>query len=129
MSVPHVALTDSQHRLLAELALSTLPVPELEEEFVVAPGLTPQQMRADVTHLRWMGLIAEVHGTLSITALGAAVFHRAEQETAESRLVEVAAFADALDAVPEVDQRRVSYALRQLAQGVYSLDEAVGYVS
>jgi hypothetical protein len=88
-------------------------------------------MRADVPALLWMGLIAQSHGTLSVAQLGSAVFHRAERENAGNRLAEVAAFADALEATSgsEVDHRRIPYALRQLAQGAFTLDEAVGYLS
>jgi hypothetical protein len=131
MSVPHVALTDSQYRLLAELVLGALPSPAHEPESAVARGLAPQQMRADVPALLWMGLITELHGTLSVTRLGSAVFHRAERENAENRLAEVVAFADALEAASgsEVDHRRIPYALRQLAQGAFTWDEAVDYLS
>jgi hypothetical protein len=43
----------------------------------------------------WLQLISEAGGALSATPLGAAVFHRFEQEAAEYRLAEVASFADA----------------------------------
>ncbi|WP_329176398.1 hypothetical protein [Streptomyces sp. NBC_01477] len=131
MSVPYIALTSSQHQLLAELVLSTLPSPAHEPESAVARGLSQHQMQSDASALLWMGLIAESKGILSVTLLGSVVYQRAAREDAENRLVAVAAFADALEAAShsEVDQRRISYALRQLAQGAITLDEAVGYLS
>ncbi|MGY4907122.1 hypothetical protein [Streptomyces sp. 900116325] len=130
MSVPHLALTDSQRRLLAELMLSPLTVPT-HEVAAVARGLAPHQLQVDVPALQWMGLIVESGGSLSATAQGAAVFHRAEQEKAECRLAEVAAFADALEeaARAQMDQHRIAFALRRLVQGESSLEEAVDYLN
>ncbi|MFI9783282.1 hypothetical protein ACIHEI_07190 [Kitasatospora sp. NPDC051984] len=129
MSVPHVVLTHSQYQLLTELALSSLPASAHEPHSALARGLVLQQIRADVPALLWMGLISDAHGALTVTALGAAVFHRAEQEHAENRLADVAAFADALETGSELDHRRIRSALRRLAQGVFSLDEALAYLS
>ncbi|MEU4143277.1 hypothetical protein [Streptomyces parvulus] len=129
MPVPHIDLTESQRRLLAELVLSPLPVTSPEES-AVARGITSHQLQGDASTLQWMGLIAESAGLLSVTAQGAAVIHRAEQEKAESRLAEVAAFADILE-VPgggHIDRHRIAFALRRLTQGDFSLDDAVGYL-
>ncbi|MGW3761531.1 hypothetical protein [Streptomyces sp. NPDC005131] len=129
MSVPHLALTDSQRRLLAELMLSPLTVPA-DEVAAVARGLAPDQLQVDVPALQWMGLIVQSGGSLSVTAQGTAVFHRAEQEKAECRLTEVAAFADVLEKATDtqMNQRRIAFALRRLAQGECSWGEAVDYV-
>lgn len=131
MPVPHMALTDSQYRLLAELALGDLPAPGHEPGLASARGLDPETVRTDVPALSWMGLVAVTDGNLSATALGTAVLHRTERENAEIRLAEVAAFADALELAdePGFDHRRASHALRNLAQGAFSLEEAVGYLS
>lgn len=131
MSIPHVVLRESQYQILTELMRSTLPDPVRDPGSVVARGLDPQQVKADMPTLLWMGVITETNGTLSATAFGAALFHRAEQEKAENRLSEVVAFADALEASTEsgVDYPRIPHALRQLAQGAFSLDEAVGYLA
>ncbi|GAA3882584.1 hypothetical protein [Streptomyces lannensis] len=129
MAVPNLTLTDSQRRLLAELVLSPLPSP-IDDGDAVARRLSPDELRVDVSTLQWMGLITESRGSISATAKGAAVFHRAEQEKAESRLAEVVAFADALEAVSraDLDQSQIATALRMLAQGRYSLKEAIGYL-
>lgn len=129
MAVPQVALTDSQHRLLAELMLSPLPVSPSEE--AVARGLAPDQLQADVRTLQWMGLIKESSQAIVATVQGSAVFHRAEQERAEGRLADVAAFADAIesDKGDEIDPCRIAPALRRLAQGTYSLEEAIRHAT
>ncbi|MDG9704825.1 hypothetical protein [Streptomyces sp. DH37] len=131
MSIPHVVLSNSQYQILTELMRSTLPNPVRDPESAAARGLNPQQVQADVPTLLWMGVITETNGTLSVTAFGAALFHRAEQEKAENQLSEVVAFADALEASgkSEVNYSRIPYALRKLAQGDFSLDEAVGYLA
>ncbi|MEW2485793.1 hypothetical protein [Streptomyces sp. NPDC048411] len=130
MAVPQVALTESQHRLLAELVLGPLPI-SANEEAAVARGLAPDQMQADMPTLQWMGLIKESSQAIVATAQGSAVFHRAEQEKAEGRLADVAAFADAVesDQGAEIDPCRIAPALRRLAQGTYSLEEAIRHAS
>uniref|UniRef100_A0AAU1HWC2 Uncharacterized protein n=1 Tax=Streptomyces sp. NBC_00180 TaxID=2903632 RepID=A0AAU1HWC2_9ACTN len=129
MAVPQVALTDSQHRLLAELVLSPLAI-SANEEAASARGLAPDQLEADVPTLQWMGLITKSHGAIEVTAQGVAVFHRREQEKAEGRLADVVAFIDAVesDQGAGIDQRRVAPALRRLAQGGCSLAEAISYL-
>ncbi|GAA2109480.1 hypothetical protein [Streptomyces synnematoformans] len=131
MSVPHFDLTSTQHRLLAELVRSTLPVPSREPHGAAARGLDPQQVAADVPDLLWMKLISDAGGLLSITTLGAAVYHRAEHEAAERRLAEVSAFADAVEAglASGSARDRIPYALRKLAQGEFSLDQAVAWLA
>ncbi|MFE6359852.1 hypothetical protein ACFVP3_07580 [Streptomyces sp. NPDC057806] len=127
MAVPQVALTDSQHRLLAELILSPLPI-SANEEAAVARGLAPDQLQNDVPTLQWMGLITKARGAIVATVQGVAVFHRTEQEKAEGRLADVVAFADAVESDAGVDQCRIAPALRRLAQGGCSLVEAIGYL-
>ncbi|AZM48397.1 hypothetical protein DMB38_23745 [Streptomyces sp. WAC 06738] len=131
MSVPHVSLTASQHRLLAELAQAALPSPSREPAYAAARGLDPQRVAADVPDLLWMKLVSDTDGLLSLTLLGAAVFHRAAQEEAERRLADVSAFAAALESrpAPAGGPDRAPYALRKLAQGEFSLDEALSCLS
>ncbi|WP_405668030.1 hypothetical protein [Streptomyces sp. NBC_00055] len=129
MAVPQVVLTDSQHRLMAELVLSPLPI-SANEEAAMARGLAPDQLQVDVPTLQWMGLIADSQGEIAATAQGVAVFHRVEQEKAESRLADVVAFADAVESAQgtEIDQCCIPAALRRLAQGACSLAEAISYL-
>ncbi|MFH8760320.1 hypothetical protein [Streptomyces atroolivaceus] len=127
MAVPHVVLTDTQYALLAELMLA--PLPNLLED-VSARGLSEEQVAGDVPALLWMRLIEECDGVLAITMKGAAVYYRAQHEKAECRLADVTAFADVLEAEggASLEQRQVWGALRRLAQGTSSLEEAMGSV-
>ncbi|WP_181786005.1 hypothetical protein [Streptomyces phytophilus] len=127
MPVPHASLTPSQYRLLTELTQAALPAPNREPASAAALGLDPQQVAADVPDLLWMKLISDTDGLLSVTLLGAAVFHRAAQEKAEARLADVSAFASALESrpVPGAGPDPVPYALRKLAQGEFSLAQAL----
>lgn len=127
MAIPHIELTEPQHRILAELLLADLPSPNDEPALVEARGLTPQMVASEVPAMRWLRLITDVEGGLSVTPLGAAIFYRARQEEAEARLASVVSFADVLDAAVGSERalRRAPHSLRQLAQGVISRDEAV----
>jgi hypothetical protein len=131
MPIPHIELTGPQHRLLAELMFGDLPSPAVAPEAAAARGLAPEQVAEDLPELRWLQLISEAGGELSVTPLGAAVFHRFEQEAAEYRLAEVASFADALRERfgSREEFRRVPHTLRQLAQGVISLQDALELIS
>ncbi|MFF8424888.1 hypothetical protein ACF07Y_06960 [Streptomyces sp. NPDC016566] len=88
------------------------------------------QLQADVPALQWMGLITETKGPLSVTAQGAAVFYRDQNEKAESRLAQVAEFADLLEELTadEIDLSRLALVLRRFAQGEISLSEAVTHL-
>jgi len=127
MVVPHVVLTDAQYMLLAELMLAPLPLPAEEAS---ARGLSAGQVADDAPALLWMRFIEECDGVLAVTMKGAAVYYRAEHEKAECRLADVAAFVDALEAEKgaPLEQPRVWGALRRLAQGTSSLEEAIGSV-
>lgn len=127
MVVPHIVLTDTQYALLAELMLA--PLPHLAEE-VAARGLSANQVSGDVPVLLWTGLIEGSDGMLAVTTMGAAVYYRAEHEKAECRLADVTAFADALEVQEGAafEQRRIPGALRRLAQGTSSVEEAIGSV-
>ncbi|QKV95930.1 hypothetical protein HUT19_32785 [Streptomyces sp. NA02950] len=81
----------------------------------------------DVRTLSWMGLVETRGERLAITPRGRAVHFEAECAVLSARLAEVSVFADAL-------QRRTPslgaelHALRQLADGAWSVTEAVAYV-
>ncbi|WP_167746269.1 hypothetical protein [Streptomyces melanosporofaciens] len=81
----------------------------------------------DLEDLSWMGLL-EVKGEhLAITPRGRAAHFEAECAALSARLAEVSVFADTLQ------QRTPSlgaelHALRQLADGAWSVTEAVAYV-
>ncbi|WP_199865185.1 hypothetical protein [Frankia sp. EI5c] len=94
---------------------------------VEARGLAPEAVAAVLPTMRWLKLVTEQDGVLTATDLGAAVFHRARQEDAEARLSAVVSFADVLEAAvgSERATRSAPRALRQLAQGVISRDQAV----
>ncbi|MCK9902138.1 hypothetical protein MXD63_18915 [Frankia sp. Cpl3] len=80
--------------------------------------------------MRWKQLVSEADGVLTVTTLGAAIFHRARQEEAEARLAAVVSFADVLEAAAGSPRaaRRAPHALRRLAQGVLSRDQAVRHL-
>lgn len=130
MSIPHIELTESQHRILAELMVADLPSPDGELASVEARGLAAQVLAAEVPTLRWLKLITDTGGALSVTMLGAAIFHRARQEEAEARLAAVVSFADVLEAAAGSRRtwQQAPRALRQLAQGTISRDQAVRLV-
>ncbi|WP_166026357.1 hypothetical protein [Streptomyces chilikensis] len=128
MAIPHVDLTTTQYALLAELELAPMPRRAAD---VSARGLSAEEVLSDaVPGLLWLGLIQESEDSLAITSAGTAVHYRAEHEKAVCRLAEVAAFADVLEAeeATAIDRRRVPHALRRLAQGTVSLEEAVGSI-
>ncbi|MDX3239379.1 hypothetical protein PV392_27565 [Streptomyces sp. ME03-5709C] len=128
MAVPHVALTDTQYALLAELMLAPLPHSAAD---VSARGLSADQVSGDVPALVWARLIEESDEMLAVTMRGAAVYYRAEHEKAERRLADMATFADALETQEDAgvaQLRRIAGALRGLAQGTLSLEEAIGSV-
>jgi len=127
MPVPHVELSESQHRILAELMIEDLPSPDDDPASVEARGLPAPMVAAEMAVMRWMKLITDDGGVLSATTLGAAIFHRAKQEEAEERLAAVVSFADVLEAAAGSKRasQRAPHALRQLAQGVISRDQAV----
>ncbi|MFE1783864.1 hypothetical protein ACFW9F_15060 [Streptomyces sp. NPDC059506] len=125
MLIPHATLTPTQYALLEELLLA--PLSHLRPEEVAARGLSTDQVPEDVPALLWLGLIERSGKTLVATARGAAYFYRSEHEKALHCLAEVAAFADVLEAEEgtALDQQRIPGALRNLAQGTWSLQQVV----
>jgi hypothetical protein len=124
MPLPHFELSSYQYRLLAETVHMPLPDPasgpDARTEWL-ARGLDPDDSEADVPELVVLGLVAREDGSLAMTGLGAAVHYRAAHEAAEERLSAVVRLAvSAGGAHP-----RLASALRRLAQGSVSLDEAL----
>ncbi|MFJ9869833.1 hypothetical protein [Streptomyces sp. NPDC101165] len=123
----HSALSPSQLQLLQHLMLAEVPHPDTDPAAVAVRDLEEASITDDVQTLSWMGLL-EVRGEhLAITPHGRAVHFEAECAVLSARLAEVSVFADDL-------QRRTPslgaelHALRQLADGAWSLTEAVAYV-
>ncbi|MET9987135.1 hypothetical protein [Streptomyces rochei] len=126
MPVPIPALTPSERQLLGHLALADFPHPDVEPKSAAARGLDECRLRADIKELRRTGQVTVAKGQLSITELGMVAYLAAERDELEATLVEVSALADEL-------QRRdplsaVQHSLRQLAQGAWTLDQALAHL-
>ncbi|MFJ5550519.1 hypothetical protein [Streptomyces sp. NPDC093225] len=99
----------------------------LDAVAVAARDLDETSVKGDVQTLSWMGLLEVAGESLTITPRGRAARLEAECARLEERLVEVSVFADQL-------QRRAPslgaemHALRQLAEGAWSMTEAAAYV-
>ncbi|WP_232788639.1 hypothetical protein [Streptomyces odonnellii] len=122
--LPHVDLTDSQRQLLAHLVSASLPDPGGSggvAEAVVAYGLDPDQVRADLRSLIWLKFVARDRGRLLATDLGAAVHFRSLYESAEERLSEIARLVEAY----KVQAPSLTRCVRRLAQGSISFEEAL----
>ncbi|MGP4051596.1 hypothetical protein [Streptomyces sp. 2A115] len=127
MPLPHFVLTDSQLRLLAELVLQPLPDPATGEEaemVILARELDVSDVLSDARELAFLGLAVRENGAVAATDLGAAVHYQALHEAAESRLSDVVRLVAAV----EDDQPRLARAVRHLAQGHVSLDQALASV-
>lgn len=128
MAIPHIDLTDTQRALLAELLLAPMPRRAADES---GRPLSTEQVSDAAPGLLWLGLVRESGDeVLAVTPAGEAVHYRAEHEKAVCRLAEIAAFADALEAEDPagIERQRVPGALRRLAQGRASLEEAIGSI-
>ncbi|MEU6350944.1 hypothetical protein ABZ896_16645 [Streptomyces sp. NPDC047072] len=124
MPLPHFELSSSQYRLLAETLLSPLPDADEGEDAQLdwlARGLDPEDPELDLSELAFLGLVTREGGAVSTTPLGAAVHYRAVYEAAEERLSAVVLL---IEAVGRTDLQ-VARAVRGLAQGTLSLDQAL----
>ncbi|MFF1914488.1 hypothetical protein ACFVYE_23320 [Streptomyces sp. NPDC058239] len=123
----HSALSPSQLQLLQHLMLAEVPHPDTDPVAVAVRDLEEASITDDVRTLSWMGLLEVVGERLAITPRGTAVHFEAECAVLSARLVAVSVFADEL-------QRRTPslgaelHALRQLAEGAWSVTEATAYV-
>ncbi|MGW0981516.1 hypothetical protein ACWD33_11850 [Streptomyces xiamenensis] len=122
--MPYIELNEEQHRLLRELVRSNLPSPDGREAastLLAARGLDPDLIRRTLAALP-VGLVRTEAGEISVTALGAAVFYRAEAEELEILLSRIARFAD----VHGRGAGRLADCVRDMAQGALSPEDAEG---
>ncbi|MEU6488374.1 hypothetical protein [Streptomyces sp. NPDC046887] len=130
MPVPILALSPLQHRLLRELDLTDLPEPEADPASYTARGLDADAVREEaLPTLLWAGLVeskAHEQATLAMTPSGAAALRDAECDELTARLSAVASFADTI--AHGAPTRQAGYALKRLAEGIWSLEEAERYV-
>lgn len=129
MLVPIDPLSPLQQHLLRELDLCDLPAPERTPESYTARDLDTDEVRDALPSLLWAGLVEKRNGSggsLRLTPLGAAALRAAECDELTARLSAVVSFADtvSLGTAP----RAAGYALAQLAEGTWSLEEAQSYV-
>lgn len=104
-----------------------MPYPDSDGFASAARGLDESSVQDDARVLSWMGLVAVTGDHLAITPPGRAAYFEAECSELSARLAEVNVFAD------EIERRSPSlaaelHALRQIAEGVWSVDEATEYV-
>ncbi|MFH9863020.1 hypothetical protein [Streptomyces sp. NPDC017202] len=123
-------LSPLQQRLLRELDLCDLPVPEAGPESYAVRDLDTDEVRDVLPTLLWAGLVEqrdEDRGTLGLTATGAAALRSAECDEMAARLSAVVSFADtvARGAAP----RSAGHALRRLAEGTWTLEQAEAHVT
>ncbi|MDX3730861.1 hypothetical protein [Streptomyces caniscabiei] len=129
MLVPSGQLSTLQQHLLQELDLCDLPAPERAPESYLARNLDTDEIREALPTLLWSGLVERRggdQGSLTLTPLGAAVLRAAECDELTTRLSAVASFADtvAMGAAPHP----AGLALRRLAEGTWTLEQAKSYV-
>jgi len=130
MLPPTPALSPLQHRLLRELDLSDLPAPDTGAASFAARGLDADEVRDALPALLWSGLVEQrggAGGDLALTPSGAAALYAAECDELAARLGAVASFADtvARGAAP----RPAGYALKRLAEGAWTLEQAEAHVT
>ncbi|MFE2811439.1 hypothetical protein ACFXGG_13415 [Streptomyces nigra] len=109
--------------------LCDLPAPETAPESYAARDLDTDEVRDALPSLLWSGLVEQRggdRGTLRLTPLGTAVLREAECDELTARLSAVASFADtvSMGAAP----RPAGLALRRLAEGTWTLEQAKSYV-
>ncbi|WP_343997159.1 hypothetical protein [Streptomyces thermocarboxydovorans] len=129
MLVPTIQLSPLQQHLLRELDLCDLPAPERSPESYAARDLDTAEVRDALPTLLWAGLVEQRggdRGALRLTPLGAAVLREAECDELTARLSAVASFADTVSrgAAP----RLAGHALKRLAEGTWTLEQAQSYV-
>lgn len=130
MLAPPPTLPPLQRRLLQQLELSDLPAPEAADATPFAVrGLDLEKVRDALPMLLWEGLVEQPDGEagrLALTPSGAAALSSAECDDLASRLSAVASFADTV--AQGQASRRAGHALRRLAEGAWSLEQANSHV-
>ncbi|MFI5875366.1 hypothetical protein ACIBAH_23470 [Streptomyces sp. NPDC051445] len=129
MLVPSGQLSPLQHHLLQELDLCDLPAPERAPESYLARDLDTDEIRDALSTLLWTGLVERRDGELgglALTPLGAAALRAAECDELTARLSAVASFADTVSR--GAPPRSAGHALKRLAEGTWTLEQAESYV-
>ncbi|GAA1434501.1 hypothetical protein GCM10009601_59100 [Streptomyces thermospinosisporus] len=129
MLVPSGELSPLQQRLLQELDLCNLPAPETAPESYAARDLDADEVRDALPTLLWAGLVEQRgggDGMLRLTPLGAAALREAECDELTTRLSAVASFADTVSR--GAPPRLAGHALKRLAEGTWTLEQAESYV-
>ncbi|MFF9407535.1 hypothetical protein ACF1B0_18715 [Streptomyces anandii] len=129
MLVPSGPLSPLQQHLLRELDLCDLPAPETAPESYAARDLDTDEVRDALPTLLWSGLVEQRGGdrnTLALTPLGAATLREAECDKLTARLSAVASFADTVSR--GAPPRLTGHALKRLAEGTWTLEQAETYV-
>ncbi|MFD5319823.1 hypothetical protein [Streptomyces sp. NPDC127098] len=121
-------LSASESRLLRHLALADIPYTDDDTIALAVRGLDEEEVRDDARSLAWRGMVTAEADRLSITPLGAAAYYAFEVEQLTVRLSDVCALVDELErAAPAL--ARQTRAVRQVAQGAWTLEEATRYTS
>ncbi|MFF5086013.1 hypothetical protein [Streptomyces niveus] len=126
MPVPIPALSSSERQTLGHLALADFPHPDVEPKSAAARGLDEGQLRLDIEELRRTRQVTVIEGRLSITELGMVAYLTAERDELKATLTDMSALADELQRRDPVSV--VPHSLRQLAQGVWTLGQALAHL-
>lgn len=130
MLVPTGTLSPLHHRLLRELDLCDLPTPDADLASYAVRGLDTDEVRDALPALLWAGMVEQRggdHGTLGLTMKGAAALRAAECDELAARLSAVASFADTV--ARGTAPRPAGYALKRLAEGAWTLEQAEAHVA
>ena len=123
-----LSISASEARLLRHLTLADIPYTLHDVAPLASRGLDEEQVQEDVLSLTWRGMVAADGGSLSITPLGAAAHYASEVEELSARLVDVCTLTDELERLaPSLTHE--THAIRQVAQGTWSLEQATQYAS
>ncbi|MGW7644200.1 hypothetical protein [Streptomyces bobili] len=128
MLVPTVPLSPLQQRLLQELDLCDLPAPEAAPESYASRDFDTDEVRDALPALLWARLVEQQgdEATLRLTPVGAATLRAAECDELAARLRAVASFADTV--AQGAAARPAGLALKRLAEGTWTLEQAETYV-
>lgn len=119
-----LSLSPSECHLLRHLALADMPYSDEDMTSASVRNLDEEALRDDVPTLTWRGMVTVDDGRLSITPLGAAAHYASEAAELSARLVDVHTLAEELERLSPA-RAREAHAIRQLAQGAWSLEQAM----